>query len=89
MPVHINPARTWTKLRNQRSPLLIAAPITQEFPTGDMHAPASKWVKVKTFETGPTCDLELEEAENHLQRPVQCMASDDPRILDSPPTAGP
>ena len=74
--------RTW---------FLVVAPITREFPSGDMHAPVAKWSKVTTFDSGPSCDAILDQAENHLQRPVQCIASDDPRIIDPAPKldAGP
>ncbi len=74
--------RTW---------FLVAAPITREFPSGDTWAPVAKWSKVRTFDTGPSCDAILNEAEDHLQRPVQCIASDDPRLIDPAPKldAGP
>ena len=64
-----------------RTYFLIVAPVTREFPNGDMDAPLSKWLKVTTFDSDPVCEAELDQAENHLQRPVQCVASDDPRIL--------
>jgi len=64
-----------------RTYFLVVAPITREFPSGDMDAPLSKWMKVTTFDSDPACEAELDQAENHLQRPVQCVASDDPRIL--------
>ena len=73
-------AGTHVETSMPRTWFLVVAPITQEFPTGDMQAPVSKWARVSTFDSGPACDLELEEAENHLQRPVQCIASDDPRM---------
>jgi hypothetical protein len=66
--------RTW---------FLVTAPPTQEFPLGDMQAPTSKWQQVTTFDTSAGCDAMLEQAENHLQRPVQCIASDDPRLQES------
>ena len=70
--VVITMPRTW---------FLVVAPITREFPNGDMDAPLSKWMKVTTFDTDPACESELNPAQNNLQRPVQCVASDDPRIL--------
>jgi len=78
-------ARARVETSIPRTWFLVAAPITQEFPRGDLQAPVLKWAKVTTFDTGPECDLELEEAENHLQRPVQCIASDDPRMIDPAP----
>ena len=71
--------RTW---------FLAAAPLTREFPLGDMQAPVSKWQQVTTFDALAECDATLEEAENHLQRPVQCIASDDPRLKESTAPAG-
>ena len=66
--------RTW---------FLVVAPFTQEFPGGDLQAPISKWPQVTTFETSAICDRMLQQAENNLQRPVQCVASDDPRLKKS------
>jgi len=75
--VEINPPRTW---------FLLVAPFTREFPHGDLHAPFSKWSQVRSFDTAAGCDGILEQAEDYLQRPVQCIASDDPRL--KPPPAG-
>ncbi len=63
---------------------LLVAPFTREFPHGDLHAPLSKWSVVKSFDTPAGCDAILEQAEDYLQRPVLCIASDDPRLKDSP-----
>ena len=46
-----------------------------------MTEPVSKWLRVTTFDTPERCDAALIEAHNELQRPVQCIASDDPRML--------
>ena len=67
--------RTW---------FLLVAPFTREFPHGDLEAPFSKWSLVRTFDTGAGCDAILEQAEDYLQRPVQCIASDDQRLKGTP-----
>jgi hypothetical protein len=72
----VNPPRTW---------FLLVAPFTREFPHGDLHAPFSQWSQVRTFDTGPGCDAMLEQAEDVLQRPVQCIASDNPQLKGPPP----
>lgn len=66
--------------RLPRTWFLVVAPFTREFPGGDMHAPIANWPKVTTYDTSAACDAILIEAENNLQRPVQCVASDDPRL---------
>jgi hypothetical protein len=73
-----NPPRTW---------FLLVAPFTREFPHGDLHAPFSKWSQVKTFDSAAGCDAILEQAEDYLQRPVQCIASDDPQLKPPPATS--
>lgn len=62
---------------------LLVAPFTREFPHGDLHAPLSKWSVVKSLDTAAGCDAILEQAEDYLQRPVLCIASDDPRLKES------
>ena len=59
---------------------LVAAPFTREFPRGNIEEPLSAWSMVTTYDTDGACDASLFEAENQLQRPVQCVASDDPRL---------
>jgi hypothetical protein len=59
---------------------LIAAPFTQEFPGGNLQAPLSKWPQITTFDAAETCEAGLQQAGNELQRPVQCIGSDDPRL---------
>ena len=65
-----------------RAWFLVVAPFTREFPGGDIQAPLSKWSQVTTFDTAAGCDAILEQAQNHLQRPVRCVASDDPRLKE-------
>jgi hypothetical protein len=62
---------------------LVEAPFTREFPGGKMAEPVSKWLRVTTFDTSAQCDAALIEAQNELQRPVQCIASDDPRMTSN------
>lgn len=76
--VEVIAPRTW---------FLLVAPFTREFPHGALEAPFSKWSLVRTFDTAAGCDAILEQAEDSLQRPVQCIASDDPRLKGPP--AGP
>jgi hypothetical protein len=73
--------RSHVEITMPRTYFLVVAPITREFPRGDMDAPLALWSKVTTFDTEPACEAELNPAQNHLQRPVQCVASDDPRLL--------
>jgi hypothetical protein len=72
--VEVTTPRTW---------LLLVAPFTREFPHGDLQAPYSKWSQVRSFDSAAGCDAILEQAEDYLQRPVQCIASDDPRLKPS------
>ena len=74
--VEVSAPRTW---------LLLVAPFTREFPHGDLEAPFSKWSQVRSFDSAAACDGILEQAEDYLQRPVQCIASDDPRLKATPP----
>jgi hypothetical protein len=67
-----------------RSWFLLVAPFTREFPHGDLHAPIPKWSQVRSFDSAAGCDAILEQAEDYLQRPVQCIASDDPRLKGLP-----
>jgi len=74
-------ARAQVEVTMSRTWFLVVAPVTREFPRGDLNAPLAQWSKVTTFDTDPACEAELDQADNHLQRPVQCVASDDPRLL--------
>ena len=84
-------AHSSVETRMPRTWFLVVAPFTREFPGGDIQAPLSKWSLVTTFDTASDCDATFEQAENYLQRPVECVASDDPRLkgpasgLDSKP----
>ena len=80
-------ASSRVETRMPRTWFLVVAPFTREFPGGDMQAPLSKWSQVTTFDTAEACDGVLAQAENYLQRPVQCVASDDPRLKE-PAAAG-
>ena len=66
---------------------LIVAPFTREFPGGDMAAPLSQWSLVRTFDNEQGCDGILTQAQDNLQRPVLCIASDDPRLKQTAPAA--
>ena len=65
--------RTW---------FLVAAPFTREFPRGNIHEPLSLWAQVTTYDSAERCDAVLMQAEDQLQRPVSCVASDDPRMKE-------
>src|SRR5579863_10653829 len=76
-------AHSSVETKMPRTWFLVTAPPTQEFPLGDLQARISKWQTVTTFDTAEACEAILEQAENHLQRPVQCIASDDPHLKES------
>ena|ERR1700676_4818942 len=65
--------------RDQRWFLLAATP-TQEYPLGKIAAPMERWPRVMAYASLDECAASLWDASNELQRPVQCVAGDDPRI---------
>jgi hypothetical protein len=66
--------------------LLVAAPPTRDFPTGYNGTPISKWSQIGEYASMDVCEDSTREAANKLQVPVQCVATDDPRLKGATPT---
>jgi hypothetical protein len=60
--------------------ILLASPITNDFPEGAVESPMAQWPRVTQYASMYQCGAALEPAQNQFQRPVACMASDDPRL---------
>ena len=63
--------------------LLVASPVTDEFPNGTVGSPIAQWPRVTQYASMSQCGAALEPAQNHFQRPVACVASDDPRLREN------
>ena len=50
------------------------------YPHGNINSNVSHWEKVKDFPTGDACQDQLRDIHNQLHRPVDCVASNDPRL---------
>jgi len=50
------------------------------YPHGNINSNLSSWEKVKDFPTGDACQDQLRDIHNQLHRPVDCVASNDPRL---------
>jgi hypothetical protein len=72
--------------RDQRW-LLVAATPTREYPVGQISAPVERWPRVTEYASLDECADSLWGVSNELQLPVQCVASDDPRIKNEPQVA--
>lgn len=53
---------------------------TAEYPNGAMDEPISDWVAIGKFPSMITCEASLDRMQSRVQRPVQCIPSDDPRL---------
>lgn len=67
--------------------LLVAATPTQEYPAGEISAPVERWPRVTEYASLDECADSLWGVANELQLPVQCVASDDPRLKGAPQVA--
>ena len=59
---------------------LIAAPVSSDFPEGQADAPLSKWARIRGYDYLDDCKLRVLDAQNRLQRPVTCVAVDNPQL---------
>jgi len=53
---------------------------SQNFPHGNINSPMSTWEKVKNFPSAADCRDAIQGIHNDLHRPVNCIASNDPRL---------
>jgi len=53
---------------------------SQNFPHGNINSPMSTWEKVKNFRSAADCRDAIQGIHNDLHRPVNCIASNDPRL---------
>ena len=63
--------------------LLVASPVTDDFPNGTVGSPIAQWPKVTQYASMSQCGAALGAAQNRFQRPVACVASDDPRLREN------
>lgn len=63
--------------------LLVTATPTREYPAGQASAPVERWPRVTEYASLEECADSLWGAANELQLPVQCVASDDPRLKNA------
>jgi hypothetical protein len=59
---------------------VLSPPATINYPHGNLNSNLSKWVKVKDFPSEDACQDQLRDIHNQLHRPVDCVASNDPRL---------
>jgi hypothetical protein len=62
---------------------LIAAPMSSDFPEGQADAPLSKWARIRGYDYLDDCKSRLLDAQNRLQRPVICVAVDNPQLRNN------
>jgi len=65
--------------------LLLASPPTVEYPEGCNLTPIAKWSGVAEYTSLDRCEDSTRVAYNALQLPVQCVATDDPRLKSGEP----
>jgi len=58
----------------------VAPVATSTHPHGDINSSLSSWEKLKDFPNPDTCEDQLQGMHNQLDRPVGCVASNDPRL---------
>ena len=61
---------------------VVAAPPMPDYPEGNLQLPMELWLPVddSTYTSREDCVARLDKAFNKVQRPVDCVASDDPRL---------
>ena len=63
----------------------VVSPVPSEgFPHGNLNSPMYGWEKVRNFSSAAECRSAIQGIHNDLHRPVQCVASNDPRLLEPP-----
>ena len=55
------------------------------YPHGDLHSPMSTWTQIKQFATQAERLGAINDLHNQLHRPMECVASNDKRLLFPPP----
>ena len=63
--------------------LLVESPVTDDFPSGTVGSPIAQWPRVTQYASLSQCGAALGPAQNQFQRPVACVASDDPRLREN------
>lgn len=53
---------------------------TTMFPHGDLNSKLTTWEQLKQFPTREECQTALRDIHNSLHRPLDCVASNDPRL---------
>ena len=54
---------------------------TSTYPHGNLNSPLSTWEHIRQFATLGECDSAINQIHNELHRPVECVASNDQRLL--------
>lgn len=61
---------------------IVTPPLSRDFPVGDGSAPLSEWTRVANYEFDSLAKCAAAEngVQNELQRPTECVATDDPHF---------
>lgn len=54
---------------------------TENFPHGNINSPMTTWAKLRTFPSADECRDAIRGIRNELHRPANCVASNDPRLM--------
>jgi hypothetical protein len=76
-------AKTAPPSSNSSQWLLVASPVTEDFPSGTVGSPLAQWPMVTQYASMSKCGAALGAAQNQFQRPMACIASDDPRLHEN------
>lgn len=61
---------------------IVTPPVSRDFPMGNGSAALSEWTRVANYEfdSSAQCAAAENNVQNALQRPIECVATDDPRF---------
>jgi len=59
----------------------LVSPVPNDnYPHGNLNSPMTGWEKVRNYPTAVDCENATQDTHNQLHRPVDCVASNDPRL---------
>ncbi len=59
---------------------LVSPTPNENYPHGNLNSPMTGWEKVRNYPTADDCENAIMDMHNQLHRPVDCVASNDPRL---------
>ena len=73
---------TRTNTNQDKAWRIVSVPPMPDYPEGNLYAPRSLWMPVDgaTYASYEGCAAKLKKAFNSIQRPLDCIANDDPRL---------